>query len=179
MTEFYIPHKNTTEHWYQEPWMLLVLGGPAIVVIAALFTFYIAWQGSDNVLTKDYYKQGVNIDKDIHRDAKAGEYKIEANAKIDSPAGNIQIQLKGKTILPATILLVASSYARGSEFEAIQKITLTQSKSGLYEGLIKLTAPSDSINLNLWHIKIEGDNWRLTAEWHDPLHTTLQLKASN
>jgi hypothetical protein len=178
MTDFYLHKKTANEHWYQEPWMLVVLGGPAIVVVAALFTFYIAWQGSDNVLTRDYYKQGINIDKDIDRDAKAGEYKMLANAQVDS-SGKIQLQLEGKTNLPATVLMVVSSYARGSEYEAMQKTTLTQVKSGMYEGAIKIPSPSDSVNLKLWHVKIVGPDWRLTSDWHEPLHSALQLKPQN
>lgn len=175
MTDFFIPKKHTREHWYQEPWMLLVLGGPAIVVIAAIVTFYIAWQGSDNVLTKDYYKQGVNIDKSIHSDAKASEYKMLADIKVDS-SGTIQLQLAAETGLPATIQMVLSSHAPGSEYEAIQKITLTQVKSGLYQGSVKTPSLSDSATPKLWHVKVEGPDWRLTGDWHDPLHSSLQLK---
>jgi len=158
--------------------MLLVLGGPAIVVIAALFTFYIAWHGSDNVVSKDYYKQGVNIDKDIHRDIKAAEYKLLADIKVDG-TGKIQLQLKGETNLPANILMVVSSYASSSEYEAMQKSTLTQVNSGMYEGSIKIPTPANSENQKLWHVKIEGPDWRLTADWHDPLHSSLQIKPQN
>jgi len=178
MNDFFIPKKHTGEHWYQEPWMLLVLGGPAVVVIAAIVTFYMAWQGSDNVISKDYYKQGVNIDKDINRDTKAGEYKLAGDIKVDS-SGKIQLQLEGATRLPADILMVVSSYSRGSEYEATQKTTLTQVKSGMYEGSIKIQPAPDSANLKLWHVKIEGPDWRLTADWHDPLNRSLQLKPQN
>jgi hypothetical protein len=178
MTDFFIPKKHTREHWYQEPWMLLVLGGPAIVVIAATFTFYLAWHGSDNVLTKDYYKQGVNIDKYIHLDAKAAEYRMLANVKVDN-SGAIQLQLEGKTNLPPTILMVVSSYAPGSEYESMQKTTLSQVKPGQYEGLIKIPSHADPAALKVWYLKIEGPDWRLTADWHDPLNSPLQLTPQN
>lgn len=177
MTDFFIPKKTLTDHWYKEPWMLLVLGGPLVVVIAALFTFYLAWHDSDNVLTKDYYRQGLNIDKDIRRDARAGQYKLDANVKTDADAGKILLQLKGETSLPVSIQLSISSSSRGSEYEYLQKINLSQISPGNYEGTIKIPSPSDSINLKLWHATIEGADWRLTSDWHDPLHTPLQIKA--
>ena len=177
MTDFFILKKDKTDHWYKEPWMLLVLGGPAIVVVAALFTFYLAWHGSDNVISRDYYKQGINIDKDIHRDAKAGEYKMLANVKADS-AGHILLQLEGKA-LPEKILLTVAYFSNNSEYEDNQKVTLTQIKPGMYEGLITIPSPTNAENLKLWHMKIEGPDWRLTADWHDPLHSALQLKPQN
>lgn len=176
MTDFYIPKKTPTDHWYKEPWMFLVLGGPLVVVIAAIFTFYLAWHDSDNVLTKDYYRQGLNIDKDIQRDARASQYKLDANVKIAADAGRVLLQLKGETSLPVSIQLSISSSSRGSEYEYLQKITLSQISPGNYEGTIKIPSTSDSINLKLWHVKIEGADWRLTSDWQEPLLGPLQLK---
>jgi len=177
MTDFYTLKKDKIDHWYKEPWMLLVLGGPVIVVVAAVITFYIAWHGSDNVVSKDYYRQGVNIGKDISRDKKAIEYRMQANVSTDSK-GQIQLRLEGKT-LPETIQMYVSSYSRSSEFEDSQKITLTQVKQGVYDGSIKIPSPSDSENTKVWYVKIAGPDWRLTGDWHDPLHIPLQLKPQN
>lgn len=174
MTDFFILKKGKSDHWYNEPWMLLVLGGPAIVVVAALFTFYLAWHDSDNVVSKDYYKQGINIDKDIHRDTKASEYKMLANVTVDN-TGHIQLQLEGKT-LPETIQMTVSYFASNSEYEDNQKTTLTQMKPEWYDGSVKFPSQTNSENLKLWHVKVEGPDWRLTGDWHDPLHKALQLK---
>lgn len=176
MADFFTPQKPKKDLWYKEPWMLLVLGGPVIVVIAAIITGVIAWQGADKVVSKDYYKQGVNINKDIYRDAKASEYKILATAKFDSGTGKINLQLAGATELPASILFTFTSKAGNSEYEPVQKITLYQTKTGLYEGLIKTSPTAESVNLNLWHVQVEATDWRLTADWLDPARTALQLK---
>ena len=177
MNELFTLKKEKVDLWYKEPWMLLVLGGPLIVIIAAIITFYIAWQGSDNVVSRDYYKQGINIDKTIHRDAKAGEYKMLAHVKVDA-TGQILLQLVGKT-LPETITMTVSSYARSSEYENSQKITLTQVKAGQYDGLLKIPSTSGNVSNRLWYVIIEGPDWRLTADWRDPLNSTLQLKPQN
>lgn len=176
MTDFYIPKKTVHDHWYKEPWMLVVLGGPLIVVIAAIFTFYLAWQDSDNVLSRDYYKQGLNIDKDIQRDARAAEYKLVAGLKIDTAAGKALLHLEGANSLPASVQLILSAATRASEYEAVQKITLSQTNGGNYEGIIKIPSAADNTSLQLWHVKIQGADWRLTSDWHDPLHSPLQIK---
>jgi hypothetical protein len=176
MADFFTTQKPKRDLWYKEPWMLLVLGGPAIVVIAASITGVIAWKGADKVVSRDYYKQGVNINKDLYRDAKASEYKILGMAKFDAGAGKIFLNLEGSTELPLTVLFSFTSASGTSEYEAVQKISLSQTQSGKYEGLIKPATSSDSVNLKLWHVQVEGTDWRLTADWHNPAHTSLQLK---
>lgn len=176
MSEFYIHQKKQKDIWYKEPWMLLVVGGPLIVVIAALATFYLAWHGEDNVLTQDYYKQGVNINNALDQDAKAVEYNMQGNIQVDPASGKVTLSLEGKTTLPDSVLLTLTSHSRNSEYEARQKITLSQINPGTYAGFIKIPANSDPLSLNLWHVKIEASDWRLTAAWHDPLHSQLQLK---
>lgn len=37
--------------WWREPMLWLVVGGPAVVVVAALVTGFIAWRGADTVVT--------------------------------------------------------------------------------------------------------------------------------
>ena len=175
MTDFYIPKKTAQDLWYKEPWMLIVLGGPLIVVIAGLLTFYLAWHGADQVITKDYYKQGINIDKDIQRDAKASEYKLSGTLQLNSATGKITLNLQGENLPPASVLLTISSKSHTSEFEAQQKISLSQMAPGIYEGLLKIQTKIESNGI--WYAKIEAADWRLTADWPNPLLNSLQLNA--
>lgn len=39
--------------WWREPWMWLVVGGPAVVVVAAIATAVIAHRGADVVMAPD------------------------------------------------------------------------------------------------------------------------------
>jgi hypothetical protein len=176
MAEFYNIDKPKKDLWYKEPWMLLVLGGPVIVVIAAIITGIIAWKGADNVVSKDYYKQGVNINKNLYRDAKASEYNMLGTAQFDRSNGKITLRLEGKTTLPAELTFSITSANKQSEFETAQKIGLTQTQSGIYEGQLQAMSRTPTLNLNLWHVQVDGTDWRLTADWHDPAKTSLQLK---
>jgi uncharacterized protein len=176
MTDFFIPQKTKKDLWYKEPWMLLVVGGPVVVVLAAIATFFIAWQGSDKVVSKDYYKQSQNINQDIARDAKAAEYNIKAEAKLDAASNKLQLQLDAQTKLPSALAFsVSVASAQSSEFETQQKITLSQVQPGKYEGLVN----AGLADKKLWHIKIEADDWRVTGDWINPSHSTLQIKTSN
>ena len=176
MNTFYIPTKTKKDLWYKEPWLLLVIGGPVIVIIASMFTIYLASHGSDKVLSKDYYRQGLKIDQQIQQDAKAHEYNLSGDMKLDPATGKISMQISGHVNFPDLLQLSISSNTSSSEFEDQQKVTMSQVKKGIFEGSIKTTSSS---NIPLWHIVVEAKDWRLTAAWHDPYHQTLLLKPQN
>ena len=178
MTDFFTPKKTAKDLWYKEPWMLLVLGGPVIVVIAAIATFFIAWHGADKVVHKDDYKQALNIDKNIHRDARASEYNMRALAKIDVNAGKLQLQLEGNTKIPSALIFSTYASLSTSSEEIAKKIILSQVKPGQYEGVITDLIDAGFLTSKLWHIKIEADDWRLTADWFNPTDSTLKIKVS-
>ena len=180
MTDFFIPQKTKKDIWYKEPWMLLVIGGPAIVVVAAIATFFIAWHGADKVVSKDYYKQAQNIDQDIFRDTKASEYKLSASAKFDNKSGVLKLQIEGNAKLPSALVFnVSTSSALSNEYETSQKFILSQVQPGHYESVIKDQTNTGLTTNKMWHIKIEADDWRLTADWLDPEQNSLQIKTTN
>jgi uncharacterized protein len=56
--------------WYRYPHVWMVIGGPAIVVVASLATGYIAMRGADPVVEADYYRRGMEINKTLAQKAK-------------------------------------------------------------------------------------------------------------
>lgn len=49
--------------WYREPWLLLVVGGPALVIVACAVTLYLAISRPDPLVNKDYYRDGLRINQ--------------------------------------------------------------------------------------------------------------------
>ena len=66
------PHQPP-EAWWRVPHMWLVVGGPLVVVVAAIVTAVIAIRGADPVLNKDDYE----------RDLKAAQ-SLEGQARTDA-----------------------------------------------------------------------------------------------
>lgn len=60
--------------WWRVPHMWLVVGGPLVVVVAAIITAVIAVKGADPVLNKEDYE----------RDLKAATENLEGKAKVDA-----------------------------------------------------------------------------------------------
>jgi len=51
--------------WWTFGHVWLVIAGPAIVVVAAFVTLYLALRYPDPVISKDYYRQGLEINKTL------------------------------------------------------------------------------------------------------------------
>ena len=63
--------KTTTQNdkpvdaWWRHPLMWMVIGGPAAVVVASFVTFWLAWRSPDALVSEDYYREGVEINKTL------------------------------------------------------------------------------------------------------------------
>lgn len=55
--------------WWKFGHVWLVLSGPAIVVVAGFVTLYLAVTRPDPVVTEDYYRKGIEINKTLESDA--------------------------------------------------------------------------------------------------------------
>jgi uncharacterized protein len=54
-----------SQPWWKYGHVWLVIAGPAIVVVAALVTAWIAMRNPDPVLAEDYYRRGVEINQTL------------------------------------------------------------------------------------------------------------------
>lgn len=57
--------------WWKFGHVWLVIAGPAIVVIASFITLYLAVTRPDPVVTEDYYRKGIEINKTLGSDSGA------------------------------------------------------------------------------------------------------------
>jgi uncharacterized protein len=54
--------------WWKYGHVWLLISGPAAVVVAALLTAWIAVARPDPVVAEDYYRQGIEINKQLARE---------------------------------------------------------------------------------------------------------------
>lgn len=62
---------NSAAPWWKFGYVWMVFGGPAIVVVASFITLYLAITRPDPVITEDYYRKGIEINKTLESDAAA------------------------------------------------------------------------------------------------------------
>ncbi|MFS2164140.1 FixH family protein [Variovorax sp. Varisp62] len=51
--------------WWRYPLLWMVIGGPVAVMIASFATFWLAWRSPDALVSEDYYREGIEINKTL------------------------------------------------------------------------------------------------------------------
>ena len=147
--------------------MWFVVGLPATVVVAAMFTLFLAARGSDDVVRDDFRKEGLAIYADPARDAAAATAGARATLVIDSAGGRLLATVAlERGMLPGTLLVVLS-HATRAEFDRM--ITL-QGTDGHYQGSMEALPPGR------WYVEITpaDRSWRLRGDFRDPA-TSIEL----
>ncbi len=62
---------NKSGPWWQYGYVWMILGGPAVVVVAGIATVWIAMAMPDPVVAPDYYRRGIEINKTLRLQDKA------------------------------------------------------------------------------------------------------------
>ena len=60
--------ENPHAAWWRHGHVWLLIAGPAAVVVASLFTAWIAANGQDPLVAEDYYRRGLEMNKTLARE---------------------------------------------------------------------------------------------------------------
>jgi len=73
----------TPPPWYRQfwPWFLIAL--PATIVVACFFMLYLAIKYSDDLVSDNYYRDGLAINRVLTQDIRATELGLSANLSFD------------------------------------------------------------------------------------------------
>ena len=72
------PVSPTPAPWWKFGYVWLVVGGPAIVVVASFVTLYLALRYPDPVISEDYYRQGIEVNKTLANPAASLAPAVQA-----------------------------------------------------------------------------------------------------
>jgi hypothetical protein len=152
--------------WYRHRWPWLLMLGPAIVVIAGVATLALAIVTDDGLVTDDYYKRGLAINRTLARTDAAAARGLVANLDI-ARDGSVQASLTGQGPLPPVLRLRLAHPTRAGLDHAIE---LVQGPDGRYAGRV------DGYVAGRWRLSVETDAWRLPAveTGGDELHVALR-----
>ena len=143
--------------WYREPWPWLLMAGPAIVVVAGIFTAILAVRSDDGLVAEDYYRRGLAINQTLVREGRARELHLAATAAVSGTW--IRLTLRGGAGQPGLLRLRLIHPTRAGRD---QSVTLRHLAAGLYEGRFT-PYPGEPRRLV---IEDEHSNWRLTGSWN-------------
>jgi hypothetical protein len=152
--------------WYREPWPWQLMAGPAIVVVAGLFTAWLAVVHEDGLVAEDYYKQGLAINKVLERETEAAA--LQAHARLLFGQNRVRVFLRGAAPNELKLQLVHPTRA-GLDRTA----RLSSAGAGWYEGVIDTRGAR-------WHVVLEdvAGNWRLNGDWNERDGDALEIGTS-
>lgn len=74
--------------WYREPWLWLVILIPASAVVMGILAISLSFVSYDGLVVDDYYKRGLEINRDLARDRAAANYALGARVVLDRSRGS-------------------------------------------------------------------------------------------
>lgn len=140
--------------WYREPWPWLIMAGPFIVVVAGLFTAWLAVTSNDGLVTEDYYKKGLAINHTIEQSASAERLGLAATLQVDSARINIKLSARDPSFKSPPTLKVTVSHPTRAGLDQTRTITLIE---GSFSAAFQLPAAGHWLVL----VSDEAQSWRL------------------
>lgn len=146
-----------TGPWYRQPWPWLLMAGPAIVIVAAFVTIWLAIVSDDGVVADDYYKRGLVINRVLERENRAATMQVGAEVRIaEDGAVVLLLTANSDSAAPETVKF-RLTHATRSGFD--RATVLQRGADGSYRG--RIDPPPDG----RWLAVVEAADWRLpTAE---------------
>lgn len=145
---------RTARPWYREPWPWILAAGPAIVIVAAFYTAWLAIKSNDGLVTEDYYKKGLAANQTVARNELATKLKLVAGVKITAERMTVRLQAGDSSfVLPPTLAVTISHPTRAG----LDQSRVLSRDGALYSGEVRLPAAGH------WLVLLEDERrtWRL------------------
>ena len=163
---------NTVTPWYKQFWPWVLIGLPTSVVIASVITYFLAINGMDSVISKDYYKEGLAVNADLERDKKAADLGLSADIAIDGQ--NVTMKLSASdaatvhSLAGQPILLEIENLSfQDKDLSA----SLVPKGDGIWQGKIPA-----NMSQATWLARLIGPDWRISHRLENTTPTHIVLK---
>jgi hypothetical protein len=143
-----------TRPWYREPWPWILAAGPFIVVVAALYTAWLAVVSNDGLVTDDYYRKGLSANQTIARSEQATKMGLVAGVRIVGDTLSVRMEARDKSfVMPPTLALTISHPTRAG----LDQSRVLVKNGDVYSGEVRLPAAGH------WLVLLEDERktWRL------------------
>lgn len=82
---------DTHAPWWKFGHVWMVIAGPAIVVVASFITLYLAVTRPDPVISEDYYRKGIEINKTLGTPAEDASMAPAITARNHAQTGVVPV----------------------------------------------------------------------------------------
>jgi hypothetical protein len=140
--------------WYREPWPWLLMAGPAIVIVAAIYTAYLAVSSADGVVAEDYYKKGLAVGKTIASSENARKHGLGVALRTTADGFSLKLSANDAGFVPPPRLVITLSHPTRA---GLDQTAVFEGKGNEYVGKLRLPASGHWLVL----IEDESKSWRL------------------
>ena len=145
--------------WYRYPMVWMLIAIPFSAVIMGVIMIWLAVTTDDGLVADDYYKQGMAINLDLHRDTQAQEKNINAALEMNESEGVIRVNLAlhkgGLESYPDTLQLKLQ-YATHDHNDV--HLQLNHGQDDQYIGII-----NQPLIQGKWYLELSEGEWRLNG----------------
>lgn len=120
--------------WYKEPWPWILMAGPLTVVVAGIFTAWLAYTRADPLVSEDYYRKGLQAGHTIAANERAVAMAVNAELRFSDagitasltgnegfkPPSNLRITISHPTRAGLDQFLMA--HGEGAQFQSPWRI---------------------------------------------------------
>ena len=159
--------------WYRQFWPWFLIFFPMSAVVAGLFTLYLAIVSDDGLVADDYYKKGLAINVDLHKDQRAVELGLLTNI-VFGDDGVVRLTVSSDKVEALPPLAMRLVLVHPTRAHMDQSLELQSQADGSY------SATMERPKKGYWHLRLEdlGGDWRLTGRAHLPEQKKAHLIAS-
>jgi hypothetical protein len=134
---------------------------PASAVIMGIFAITLSVLSYDGLVVDDYYKRGLEINRQLARDKAAATYALAATVDLDRRTGMAEVRLASNgNFNPPEALKFNLYHATRSGLD--RQVSLQRLAPNKYIGRIPTLSSGD------YHLQLEADDWRLTGTVNAP-----------
>lgn len=171
------PGSAPAKPWYRHPWPWLLMAGPAIVVAAGLYTYYLAaHRNNPSLVTDDYYREGKNIALQMERDEEAERRQIRAEVLVSPDNDRAKILISGQINADTPLRLTWLHPARDQYDQSVEMQRQGSAENSAnrveYTAIFQPLRPTDH-----WYVRVEdgAGNWRVQGIWYPKNGHSLSL----
>ncbi|MBI3779416.1 MAG: FixH family protein [Gammaproteobacteria bacterium] len=154
---------NTTEgnRWYRVPFVWLLIGLPLTAVVGSFVSLALAIHSDDGLVEDDYYKRGMEINRQLDRDKAAAARGLESTLDFDDAHHELRVRLNARQAMawPDNVTLKLMHATRAG---LDKTVLLPRQADGSYRMPLPDLAPGH------WNVQIAAQDWRLTGSLFVP-----------
>ncbi len=151
-----VKSQSKSSVWYREPmvWMIIMIPFSAVIMGGVMLT--LAVLSDDGLVTDDYYRKGLQINRTLERDALAASYELAGEIVLGAPGAAVEVSLAGNARFQAPeIVHLRLFHATRSGLD--RDLQLRRVATGRY------VASGPRLEPGAWQVQLDADGWRLNA----------------